>query len=297
MLRNSLEELASHRVPGTGPVDIHPLQSGLVNASFRVGRAGRLYWMRVAAPTPQDLGLDRAWECRVLSVAAAAGVAPQIEYCDPMQGILVAQWTVGRPWTREEVGRPATIDAMARLLRRVHALAMPAPPRVMSPAAWVERYAGTLQQHGIGAAPRWAQLRGGLEVHLRTLAAAPPVPAVLCHSDLHILNVLAGSEGSAPVLLDWEYAHASDPLWDLAGWIANNDWAEDLAGDFLASYLQRPARCAEWVRLRSLVWLYDYVCLQWSELYLRQRGAAEAVLSRAERLEGRLRRASGSRAR
>ncbi len=35
------------------------------------------------------------------------------------------------------------------------------------------------------------------------------------------------------MLLDWEYAHASDPFWDLAGWSANNDFEEALQHDLL----------------------------------------------------------------
>ncbi len=44
---------------------------------------------------------------------------------------------------------------------------------------------------------------------------------VVCHSDLHPMNLICGAESL--ILLDWEYAHVADPLWDLAGWSANND--------------------------------------------------------------------------
>ena len=121
---------------------------------------------------------------------------------------------------------------------------------------------------------------------------------MLCHSDLHPLNLVdcaatLDSRG-ALVLLDWEYAHASDPLWDLAGWSANTDLEHELQQDLLAQYLGRAPAPDEQLRLRRLAWLYDYVCLLWSELYLNLHGAGKAgtaeegVAARARLLATRL---------
>jgi thiamine kinase len=287
MPRDALEELAERCVPGAGPIDIHPLASGLVNTSYRVLRAGRIYSMRVAAANSQDLGLDRQWECQVLKEAASAGLAPVIEYCDPVQGVVVAGWVNGRTWTRDDILQADTIDAVAQLLRRIHTLTPPRPARVMNPAAWITYYAGALARRGLGTPPRMAPLQGALNAHLELLAAVQLPTPVLCHGDLHRLNVVVGER---TVLLDWEYAHISDPFWDLAGWIANNDWTEDAAGRLAASYLRRAADSAERTRLEALVWLYDHVCLMWSELYLNQRSGPESheVSARADRLVMRL---------
>jgi thiamine kinase len=267
---------------------MHPLASGLVNDSYRVVRGGSLYSLRVAAANSQDLGLDRRWECRVLKEAASAGLAPCIEYCDPVRGILIAGWASGRTWTADEIRQPAAIDAMAQLLRRVHSLPIPQTARVMNPAAWIAHYAAALARRGWEAPPRLAELRGAVDARLKLLAAVRQPKAVLCHSDLHRLNVVSGDR---TVLLDWEYAHVSDPFWDLAGWIANNDWTEDFAGYLSAAYLGRSSDSDERTRLEALVWLYDYVCFLWSELYLKQRTehASPDVAARAEHLITRLR--------
>lgn len=294
MPRNTLEELALRWVPGDGPVDVLALTSGLVNESCRVTRGGRMYSMRVATADGGGLGVDREWECKVLGRAAAAGLAPAILRCEPTEGILVADWVNGRTWTPREIRQPAQIRAMAQLLRRVHALAIPPPARVLSPAAWIAQYSEALAHHAPAVPRRSAGLRGAADARLAMLAASRPSEPALCHSDLHNLNVTMGER---LMLLDWEYAHLSDPYWDLAGWTANNDWPQSLAARLLENYLQRPAEPQESAHLALLAWLYDYVCLLWSELYLSQRpGAASGVSDRATQLAIRLSGASGSRA-
>jgi thiamine kinase-like enzyme len=289
-----LEEAAERWVPGDGPVDIEPLTAGLVNDSWRVARAGRLYSLRLAGSDGEDLGLDRAWECRVLARAAAAGLAPAIACCEPGPGILIADWVSGRVWTVEETRTCENIRAMAQLLRTVHALPIPRPARVMNPAAWILRYAAASLRQGVPAG-RSQQLRAAADARLTRLAAGRQPRAVLCHGDLHRHNLRVGS---GLVLFDWEYAHVTDPLWDLAGWAANNDWTDEFAAELLARYFDRTARPQESQRLRLLVWLYDYVCLQWSELYLKQRpaGASGAICARAQMLAMRLIHTCGSRA-
>ncbi len=276
-----LESVAARHVPGGGPVEIHRLGTGLVNATYRVLRDGRTYALRMAAASARDLGLDRAWEARVLEGAVAADLAPVLEYCDPQRGILISRWVEGRSWSRAEVRRQSNIRRMAELLRRIHTLPMPAPIREMSPATWIDYYSAAVRQSirdgGAGAAgsaaasPKTAAaLRCAATARLTALAALPCSGAAVCHSDLHTFNLI--DRGDSMVLLDWEYAHVADPLWDLAGWSANNDLEEGSRFDLLSNYAGRSPTPDEHSRLRLLGWLYDYVCLLWSELYLNLHG-------------------------
>jgi thiamine kinase-like enzyme len=297
MPRSVPEELASRWVPGRGPVTLKPLAAGLVNESYRVERDGRVYSMRLAADA-LELGVDREWECRVIRCAARAGLAPVIVCCEPAQGILVAEWTGGHAWTAEELRLPGNVRALTGLLRRVHALPIPRPARIMSPAAWIAHYGGAASRRAAartGTRPVASTgLHGAAKVRLEELAGIPSAHSVLCHSDLHRLNLAAGERF---VLLDWEYAHVSDPCWDLAAWIANNDGTASFAAHVLAGYLERPPGEHELERLRLLTWLYDYVCLLWSELYLAQRAGDPGgeVSARASTLALRLNGASGGR--
>lgn len=294
--------LAEHVVPGTGEVLLERAGGGQVNASYRVRRDGRLYSLRVGAAAAADqaaadqaapLGLDRDWECRVLARASGAGLAPPVEYCDPSRGILVMRWVEGRSWTAAEAALPENLRTVARLLQRVHALEPPANPRVMDPAGWIRHYraaraaAGGAEFPGAGARRR--RIEHASASHLALIAAAPPPRPVLCHSDLHPQNLLIRAPGD-PVLLDWEYAHVADAFWDLASWASNADLTERARRALLECYLGREANPAEASRLGAVIWLYDYVCLLWSEIYLTERdgAAAAAVRARAEMLLGRL---------
>jgi thiamine kinase-like enzyme len=275
-----LERIAARTVPGSGPVEISSLGSGSVNASYRVGRAGRLHVLRIAGAGPLE-ALDRAWESRVLDVASAAGLAPKIEYSDPLAGILVARWVGGRSWSPAEARSRENTGRIAFLVRRIQAQPMPAAPRMMSPAAWIDHYAS----RGCAAAQ---PSRARADALLAALAGFPAATPVLCHSDLHRMNLI-DSDGSL-VALDWEYSHVSDPLWDLAGWSSNNDLGPDLRHELLTVYLGRAPDAPQWARLKVLAGLYDYLCLLWSELYLRQSpaGADPATLARMHLLEARL---------
>lgn len=271
---DELESVLSRHVPGEGKLEFHRLGNGLVNETYRVVRGGSAYVLRVAAANSYDLGLDRAWEARVLERAVAADLAPVPVYCDPQRGILITRWVDGRPWSPVDVRRQSNIARMAELMRRIHALPVPAPARSMSPAKWVEYYGAALTRHPAVSAETSASLdaQGARDLsaaaarRLTALSVLPGVDPVVCHSDLHSLNLV--DRGDSLLLLDWEYAHAADPLWDLAGWSANNDLEDNVRHDLLASYTGRPPARTDYLRLQLLGWLYDYVCLLWSELYL-----------------------------
>jgi thiamine kinase-like enzyme len=297
MRPDELESVAARHVPGTGKLDIQLSGIGLVNETYRVLRDGGAYALRVAAANPLDLGVDRAWEARVLECAGSADLAPPLEFCDPQRGILILRWVDGRSWSPAEVRRESTLSRMAHLVRRVHALPMPAPARLMSPMTWIDYYAAAARksagQERSTDSSAGADLRSASTGRLTALADLPRVDPVVCHSDLHTLNLI--DRGPSLVLLDWEYAHASDPLWDLAGWSANNDLEDEFKHELLRSYLGRIPAPDENLRLRLLGWLYDYVCLLWSELYLNlRRGVPQAdaapggVAARAQLLAARL---------
>jgi len=312
MSPDEVEEAARRYVPGVGAVSVERLGRGLVNESHRVRRDGRMYSMRLPAgqraarqraaaqvaaraATHVPIGVDREWECRVLAAASAAGIAPLIECCEPRLGVLVARWQEGHTLSAEEARRPETGARVAELVRRVHALPLPANARVLYAADWIERYRGVRAPRTQDRAAD-ALLKAEAVQRLAALEAAPRGPAVLCHSDLHPANLVVAERGL--ILLDWEYAHVSEGLWDIAGWACNNDLDPAARALLLASYLGRPVLASEERRLENLGWLYDYVCLLWSEVYCGASDAPDArvralILERGRVLAARLARRAG----
>lgn len=290
MLPPEIEALASSLIPGEGAVSLQRLGTGLFNATYRAVRNGVEYSLRVpadGAPSPQDL----AWEIRVLEQAGLAGLAPPLIHADEASGVLLLRWVPGDTWSEQTARSPEAIDKMALLLRAVHSLPIPARPRRMNPADWIESY----RRAGSPLPPSSAGMLAESAARAIGSLAALPAPAapVVCHSDLHRLNVLqwhGAAAGCRLLLLDWEYAHVADGYWDLAGWSANNDLSAAAEKALLEAYAGAPSTELQWVRFRLLYWLYDYICLLWIELYVRLRPVeAAAIVPRAAWLERRLR--------
>ncbi len=105
---------------------------------------------------------------------------------------------------------------------------------------------------------------------------------MLCHHDLHHLNIL--DDGERLWLVDWEYGGGGDPLFDLAGFLAMHGLGPAATDGFLRAYggLGLSGRAL----LDTARWAFDYV--QW--LWYRHRapdGTGEAG-ARARRLAQRL---------
>jgi thiamine kinase-like enzyme len=300
MLRADLDALIVAIVPGEGSAEIHDLSVGLVNRTYRVDRGGLRYVLRLSTASPDEICLNRAWEAQLLRAAGFAKLAAPLEFYDPHQGTVLSAWVHGRFWTEYESRQSANIVRIAPLLRAVHALAIPQPAHVMSPRRWIQHYEAVLSQRSSrvaceGQESRAAELRVSPALQLeatRRLSRLEELehgPASVCHGDLHTQNLL--EYGPSLLLLDWEYAHVSEPLWDLAGWCANCDFSAADRETLLTSYFEREPGGGERKRLELLIWLYDYICLQWCVLYLSLRGQesdAPRIFARAALLDARL---------
>jgi thiamine kinase len=289
MSSSRVNEFALRHVPGTGAVQIAEIHGGLVNDSFRVERDGRAYVLRVSARDSAELGIDRRWECRVRRAAGEGGLAPALICCMPEDRLMVTAWAAGRVWSRDDAREPRNLTRIATPLAQVHQLTPPHPARRMSPRDWCDRYGSALHLPGSGIREEFLAMQLAAERHLSAHARFGACLS-LCHSDAHHLNVI---DNGGLALIDWEYAHVGDPFWDLAAWIGNHDLGADLQELLFAAYLGRTPTKSECDRLGSLIWLFDYVCLLWSEVYrerhLRAAESAGELARRSIQLAARLR--------
>jgi len=280
-----IERLCRAVVPGAGSIELKALGAGLISETYRVVRDGIAYALKVAGER-RELCVDLPWEVRVLKLAAGAGLAPDLVYCDRDGAVLLTRWAEGRSWLSHEAAAPANLESVAALLRRVHALAVPIPARRVTPPQWIGIYEQALSLRT--SIPSDPALRTAALARAQVLLELPCAVEVVCHSDLHAMNLL--QENDSLILLDWEYAHVADPLWDLAGWCANNDFDVEVQRSLLRRYLGNAPISSQWQRFRLLLALYDYVCLLWSQLYLSVRGTeANGVAERTRLLDARLR--------
>lgn len=263
-------ELAARHVPGVGAPELERLRNGLVNETYRVRRDGKSYALRVPSERGQP-GADRSWECRVVTAAAGAGLAPPVHFCEPAAGVLVSGWIDGRTPGPHDLEGPG-LARVAGLIRRVHALDLPLPVRAVTPSEWVELYTAQLRQQreddeaagpaGTGAAAR--RLRRAADDRLNLLARQPSPQTALCHGDVHRLNLV--DTGVSLLLLDWEYSHVTDPYWDLASLCSSADFGVARRLELLRAYGGCDPTPMQCLRFDLLAWLYDYVCLAWSGL-------------------------------
>jgi aminoglycoside phosphotransferase (APT) family kinase protein len=163
------------------------------------------------------LGLDRALEYRLLGQLAPLALAPAPLAVDPARGLLLRAWVPGPTWAD---GRGPSLEQAAAALARVHAVTLP-PGEVP-----VRDWAGTIARYAALAGPAGAATAARARAALDQLPPSDPAAAVLCHHDPLPANVLG-----AGVFLDWEYALAGNPLFDVAvlglglGLTGEKDWA------------------------------------------------------------------------
>lgn len=243
------------RVPlwrGVRSLECRPLAGGHSNESWIVLADGE------AAVLRRDLGrvpapvVHRGRELTVLRAAAAAGLAPEVLYADPQAGILVTRYLDGHALTPAEIGKPDTLSEIAALLRRVHVLPDPGAYYTLAEAG--ELYLAAVRNPAL----RW---RGVAMVdELRELPEVPPAQRRLCHMDPVAGNLIRTAEGLR--LVDWEFAVAGDPMFDLAAVIAYHDLGPAAALHLLRDWSGRvsPRRRQ---RLAALIRAHDILHWLW----------------------------------
>ena len=226
------------------------LASGPASDSWLVEDDGARLIVRIDNPRARRLGLDRHAELEVLESVSSAAIGPDVIRADPAVGLLVTSFIPGAVWTREKIRDPASLEQLAMVLRRLHALPPVGP--IFDPGKAALAYA---QDIGTGSAFELARKAAGLTDQLLTAG----YHRALCHNDLVYRNVI----GSNPArLIDWEYAGVGDPFFDLAVVIRHHELPATLARGFIKAYFGS-VDATTWERLKAFCILYDLVSALW----------------------------------
>ena len=254
---------------------------GLSNHAWRATTdAGASVFVRLSAADNERLGADHRNECRVLALAAEAGIAPAVIRCDPSERVLVTRWIDAVPPPQDAEQR----SVVGTLLARLHSLAIPVDVRHVD----FERQAQMLERTvpPPRREPQLAQVAGRVFERLRETRRA----LVFCHHDLHPLN-LVWDRDRRPWLVDWEYAGRGDAAIDLASYASQHGLdargRARLLHDYLGAGGVPDAR-----RLELATWAFDYVQWLWYAASLdvdRAVANREIVAIRSRRLQSSLR--------
>ncbi len=210
-------------VPGWDPDDctarVAPLASGQLNRAFLVEtRAGRFVLrLNARARATRALGIDRRAEIEAQTLAAGLGLAPRVITLAADQSFMVSEFVAGAAADAAELAQAEGLARLGATLQRLRTLVP--PPRLQGPSL-IERARRLVllaSRRAPGAAVRLAAARDAAEAGW--LVAGGGRPACIVHSDPNPANVVLPAGAGPAVLLDWEYAHAGDPLQDAACWL------------------------------------------------------------------------------
>lgn len=209
---------------------VERLSGGVHGRGYRVTGAGFDYAVRMPAPDEGEYRIGCRTEQRVLARVAAAGLAPPVAATALELGLIVTKFMVdARTWTIADAQQPVNIDRLAARLRTLHALDLDLEPYACVDAA--ESYVGSAAERR-GLSPE--QRRWGEELlRLATDFEARFRGSTSCHNDLVASNVLDDGE---LWLVDFEYAAASSPILDLAGFAALNDFDAERRARLVFAY-------------------------------------------------------------
>lgn len=245
---NPFEALAL--VPGWDPAttEIEELTGGFTNRTFLICSGGERCVLRLNASATGAFTFDRKCELSILASAGEAGLAPAVIYSNLERGILVTEYLTDPAWTASDLESTENMEALAALIRRIHALPISGVRLDLNLSA--ARYEEFLQgRHGLHAY--------ALRCREVIASSRQSDDLVCCHNDVVAGNVIA----SNPLkLIDWEYAGDNDPYFDLASVTRFHNLSDHVADVLLSAYAgQSDGESRE--RLASQERIFD--AIQW----------------------------------
>lgn len=238
-------------------VEVRPLHGGLTNRSFLVTTTAGRHVVRLGTAFDALLAIDRTAETAAQRLAAAAGIAPPVEYADTASGLLITRYVEGHGWTAGDFATAAQIDRLGERLRCLHALETGAGCGLafLDPVARAREYVARIVPAAPGERAALERLLTDAEARLPDTGAGTREPCIV-HSDLHGSNLV---DGGALWLIDWEYAALADPLHDAACVLAYHPQAAPHARRLFAAMDLEVGPGA----VAAAVWLFRLLVFLW----------------------------------
>jgi thiamine kinase-like enzyme len=234
------------------------LGGGITNHNFRARFGGREVVVRLPGNDTELLGSDRSGEREANSLAAAAGVAPEVvaAFDDPV--VLVTAFIEGPTMEAAGLREPAVLAATGQALRTIHGCGRIGAS--FDAFRLVEDYADVTRSRGgeVSAAYERAHT---VAARIEATPALSDGAPVLCHDDLLPANFIASPDGIR--IVDWEYAGMGNRWFDLGNFAVNNELGPAEEEAFLAAYLGAPPSPADIAALRLMRLMSDFREAMW----------------------------------
>jgi thiamine kinase-like enzyme len=193
------------------------LTGGLTNRNYCVAIPdGRKFVARFSSAKTALLAIDRQAEHQNSTIAAAAGVGPEVVDFAPHDGVLLVRWIEGRTFAETDLDDERQLERVARVCRRLHA----APPFVSDFDMFdiQRRYLAIVQEFGFRLPDDYLEFEPTVR-RIEAVLRASAGPTVPCHNDLLAANIM--DDGERLWLIDYEYSGNNDPCFELG-----NIWSE-----------------------------------------------------------------------
>jgi aminoglycoside phosphotransferase (APT) family kinase protein len=258
---------------GAAPLAIQRLTGGSVNHVWRVDTHAGRFVLRTDAAASRRPGVDRKREWQLQTLAALAGIAPQVIARTPTGDAQVTQYIDARVWQEGDYADVPQLVRLGELLAQLHNINAPGNLAPFAPHRLAREYAGAGELRA--AAAGTAAALGAAAAHQAATHAVALCSAIaqaesrlasrrasLCvvHGDPTAGNVL---DNQRLWLIDWEYAQCAEPLFDIAAVLVYYPAARVHRNALLAAANQRAAAqngglAAAAVIHSALGWLWQY---------------------------------------
>lgn len=200
------------------------LAGGVCSDKWLLEANGSKYVLRHDGVAAQTLGLDRHSELGLLRTLASAGFVRAPVWADAEAGLLLLAYETGAVWQVQDFHRPERLTALGQSLQRLHSLPVSGP--VLDLRARLRHYAG------LANCPE-ANILQKATLRLLDELDYCAEPLAICHNDAVVGNIL----GKNPLqLIDWEYAAAGNPRFELAVVAGHHELNEGAVAHLLGAY-------------------------------------------------------------
>jgi len=267
--------LAELGLPGATTV-LAELGGGPASRSYLLKAAGKKVVLRIDTPLAGSIGLDRRAEAEILSVVAAADLAPELLQLNSSRGLMLTSYIEGTAWTVADLQVDTKLRRLAKALRHLHSL--PPTGKEFNVMNWARHYCSQLSTTTANDLLTRMQR---LNEHQDLRQSSP----VLCHNDPIAANIIAAPSGELR-FIDWEYSGVGNAMFDLAVVVAHHDLDEGATHILLEAYAG-DVTAADKQALQYACEFYDCLHLLWLMLVAAGGAAQSEQLSRLETLVSR----------